>query len=153
MFSGSVTKAQGSSYYQLKFNGDMLPLCGGNLYYDCGELSKIETYNLGNYMTPTLYGWGYDSKDSRILAITMLGMYAGAGGMATLSHISYRSPSPAKFSNISISNILTAREFVKKHYKAFTTEVIANLPDNWTMTMDDIDKWVKEKEKNDQENH
>lgn len=150
MFSGSVTKAQGSSYYHLKFNGDMLPLCGGALYSDCGELSRIESYNLGSYATPLLYGWGYDSKDSRILAITMLGMYAGAGGMAAVSHVPPYHPFPPKF-----PNIWAAREFVKKHYKAFTTEVIADLPDNWTMTMEDIDKWVKgkEKKKNDQENH
>lgn len=38
-------------------------------------------------------------------------------------------------------------DIATEHYKQFAKEVVANLPDEWSMSKAEIRKWVKEKER------
>lgn len=87
------------------------------------------------------YTWGYEGHGSALLAITLLGFYGARSLMGNIGSHFTEGPLPKRGGTHE-----EQAAFVKKHYQAFASEVIANLPDNWTMTMEDIDKWVKEQE-------
>lgn len=94
------------------------------------------------YLNKLSYAWGYEGHGPALLAVVLLAFYGAQGHiLPTLGHL-HDAPDPKREGTYN-----SQVAFVKEHYQAFTSEVIANLPDNWTMTMEDIDKWVKEKEK------
>lgn len=146
-FSGSVVHGAGASHYQVRWDGSRVPLCHTPLFDACDveflpdNLASVTFEERQVSMNKKSYAWGYEGNGPALLAITLLGLYGARGWMSsTASH--FAEPRPKRRGTLE-----EQAAFVKQHHKAFTSEVIANLPDNWTMTMDDIDKWVKGKDK------
>lgn len=148
MFSGKVTQGVGVTYYTVTWNDEVIPLCPDPLFKECGveympyTWGKMTYTQKVNCIEQKSFSWGYEGNGSELLAVSLLGIYGAPYWVGNIrSHLSGGGPRRA-----SLNSIVEQRAFVKKHYKAFATEVIANLPDNWTMTMEDIDRWVKEQE-------
>lgn len=93
------------------------------------------------------YAWGYYGRGPQILAVAILGVYgnlhdtedrATDSMLAATTHGMPPKPKDA---------VCLGVPFVRDNYKAFASEVIAKLPDKWTLTKDDIDEWVKSRRK------
>lgn len=133
-FKGMATVGMISTNYSLYYDDELIPFCR-DVVRDMEQRVPME--NRRYCKRDTAFGWGYEGVDPEVLAITLLGFYFGASMPGANQHdiiVPAMDLTPCSI------------EFVKQHYLAFTSEVIANLSDNWTMTMEDIDKWVKGKE-------
>lgn len=124
-------------YHLVTCNGDPIKSCGGTF---------LEELGFSGYGRNEVLSWGYCGKGPEVLAVTILSIYAGIpytdklhpsnNRIATIHYLGFRSN----------QTFYLGDAWVKKHYKAFTKEVIAKLPDSWTMTEADIDEWVKKQE-------
>lgn len=110
--------------------------CNGGTYYDvraCYADTGDEHELCASYSTGVLTGiptggdednalechaWGYDGLGPQLLACSILAFYA-AGGSEVIA---------------------------MEYYKEFTTEVIANLPDNFELTGKEINRWLRNKQ-------
>lgn len=78
--------------------------------------------------------WGYDGRGSELLAAYLIATaFCRRSSGLDESRTSWVDPAVI--------------ELVHRHYKQFSTEVIANLPDEWEMDMDWVKEWVMEREK------
>lgn len=84
-----------------------------------GECEMGQT--LGKFCPPS-WGGGVVDRGAYRMALVMLGLTANGGWD-------------------------THRKTVNRYYKQFAKEVVAHLPDNWSMSKAEILKWIEKKEK------
>lgn len=115
-------------------------------YYDFDVNCKGVTKSCGGWSQELISGkpghsssegdtlaWGYNGNSPRLLAVNML---------ATALH-----PEWLNYPNYYDAFRHKDRALILKRYRAFTREVVANLPDSWIMTSDEVLAWLKSKEK------
>lgn len=78
-------------------------------------------------------GWGYEGNGPRQLAVSML-WYSCVNHWVEIG----------KLPETPIINL------VKKYSSAFTKDVVSKFGDEWSMTSDEVVKWIKEQELKDQ---
>lgn len=85
------------------------------------------------------YAWGYSGQAPIITAAVILGIYGNLHARGSGTNI------PAASSHLigAHSGPVLGINFVRKHYQQFAEEVVAKLPDNWTLTFKDIDEWIR----------
>lgn len=93
-----------------------------------------EAVRTGNYGDVSdVMSWGYEGRGSDLLAAWLIGCAFSPGGHLPES----------RFCCVHQDII----DMVKAHHKQFSTEVIANLPDEWEMDTTWVKRWVMEREK------
>lgn len=148
------TKQKGGNSAHFSFEADIgggwrgIPACSGSLYTTIG-IKKVPSYS-----RDAIFAWGYNGNGPELLAATILGIYASvqvghrlssANHLMTFDEMLQRKKPDQPWPPFARGTPYLGDDFIKKHYKAFTKEVIAKLPDNWTLTESDIDEWVKGK--------
>lgn len=132
VFTGNYFDAETSGYFQYHWTPD---LTYGDYKLGCSGWSEellegrqVDHRNEGR----DVLTWGYASRSSDLLSISLLATSLKPTWI--LDHVwhCYRHPE---------------RDLILKHYRAFTEEIVANLPDSWTMTSDEVLAWLKKKEK------
>lgn len=94
----------------------------------------LEAMRTGNYGDVSdVMSWGYEGRGSDLLAAWLIGCAFSPGGHLPES----------RFCCVHQDII----DMVKAHHKQFSTEVIANLPDEWEMDTTWVKRWVMEREK------
>lgn len=85
------------------------------------------------------YAWGYSGQAPIITAAVILGIYGNLHARGSGTNL------PAASSHLieAHSGPVLGIGFVKKHYQQFAEEMIAKLPDNWTLTFKEITAWIK----------
>lgn len=132
-----VVGKDGSQYYATR---DDLTSCSGYAV-DLKNKSRAEHDKPEHERKYDTLAWGYDGEGPELLAITMLAsaLYPQwESSWVAIGSYGSRHYSPWKH---------PARDLILKHYRAFTEEIVANLPDSWTMTSDDVLAWLEKKEK------
>lgn len=100
-----------------------------------GCAGKATQFLGGNYFYPKdTMSWGFDGPGSDLLAAWLI--------MKGLCSTVIMNES----SKVYESDVIDM-EIMLRHYKQFSTEVIANLPDEWEMDMKWVKDWVTEREK------
>lgn len=84
--------------------------------------------------------WGYSAPSTNQMALALLGWSLCRFGYETLF---YRLMD--RLDNE--PDIQALRDTILKCHRAFANEVVSELPDNWTMTSEDILVWLNKKEK------
>lgn len=93
-----------------------------------------EAIRTGNYGDVSdVMSWGYEGRGSDLLAAWLIGCAFSS------SHCLPES----RFTPVYQLVI----DMVKAHHKQFSTEVIANLPDEWEMDTEWVKQWVMDREK------
>lgn len=124
-----------SNYYTAVNSGGRVPYV--NIAGCSGKATQLLNPNpvFGEYgYVNDVMSWGYDGRGSDLLAGWLI--------MQALS----------KNSNMDESRSIGTEQLknqpiMLRHYKQFSTEVIANLPDEWEMDTEWIRQWVTEREK------
>lgn len=129
-FSGIATNGTTSTNYSVTYCGRRHPACNNN-YESAYEIDPELAEHLKEY------AWGYEGEATSMLAMDMLLVYGGYD--SGWSHHFHESL-PPRFPPIPLGTL-------RKYHKAFASEVVANLPDNWKLTFKQIDRWIHKKEK------
>lgn len=136
IFSGQIVRAGSSEFYKFQYAGCRMPACYNRDHYP-PELCR----------NGVEYAWGYEGNACSTLALDILMIYAGLH--ASHTHLGEW----FEVQDVPYYNLPTRREpamplkFVYDHYKQFATDIIANLPDNWKLTFEEIDRWVEQQTK------
>lgn len=126
-FTGEIINGEGTEYFEYGFDA------GADGQRSCGGWSQeLITGKKGHEFTGDTLAWGYDGNSSRLLAINIL--------------TTALDPDWLCFPNYNDACRHKDRALILKHYIAFTKEIVANLPDSWTMTSDEVLAWIKAKE-------
>lgn len=131
----------GDSLYTEKEDGEIYTRIGNSCVAGCsGKANQLlmsdvlEAVRTGDYGDVSdVMSWGYEGRGSDLLAAWLIGSAFSPGQLLNESC----------FSGVH----QLAIDMVKSHHKQFSTEVIANLPDEWEMDVEWVKKWVMEKEK------
>lgn len=161
-FIGGINKANSSSFYNVKLDDFRFSMCWGKLYEECLGIECTRENFADNNLT---FAWGYDGLEVDLLSVTMLSVAMGAPYdpknlrdreeeilTASITHLTrillgnivhgnyYLEHKPPQYCNDIVPEI-------KKLYRDFTVEVLANLPDTWELTTGEILQWIKTKTK------
>lgn len=124
-FTGRIIrKPNKPDHYDVRLHGPLyLPsgvgMCGGIASKLCGNGSSPETM-----------AWGYDGKGANHLSALLLA-YSHSFELGAFSYYKWSEGGPIAI----------------KHHAAFTSEIVKHFGDTWEITADDVQAWVKEKEK------
>lgn len=126
-FSGVIELGQSTNYYWT----DKLESCAGFALDLIVGHAELHEHNNG-------FGWGYDGDCADLLSVALLASSLYPGWQVEWENEdglfeAWRHPD---------------RDRILKHYRAFTEEIVAHLPDEWTMTSDEVLAWLKKKEGN-----
>lgn len=78
--------------------------------------------------------WGYEGRGADLLGVNMLANSLKEDWL--------------DYDNLKYVHIHPKRDLILKRYKQFAQEIVAHLPDEWTMTSDEVLAWLKKKEGN-----
>lgn len=128
-FTGRIVNGKERDYFYYDFD-----VCCHGVKKSCGGWSQeLISGEPGHGSDGDTLAWGYDGDSPRLLSVNML---------ATTLH-----PEWLLFPNYFNAYCHKDRALILKRYRAFAKEVVANLPDSWTMTSDEVLAWLKKKEK------
>lgn len=134
-FEGAVTIGNETSFYRVTYCGFPFPACMNLSYH--------------SFSLDVAYAWGYLGQAAHVLAMDILRVYAGYN--ASWTHNRGRRLSGKNYLDM-LYDIPELRspplpmEFIDTHCQQFADDVIANLPDNWKLTFEEIDLWVEKQE-------
>lgn len=118
-------------FYELNFGGDQSTCTGFS--------DELLTGNRREHYSGEGPAWGYEGAGPDKVSINLLGRA-----------LDIRWPYCCGFGNIGTTH--RQRPLILKLYKQFTAEIVANFGDKWSITDEEILKWVADKEKESQLN-
>lgn len=138
-FSGMVYHGSYASHFTFKYCGYKMPACNNN-YEIAAQIDE------SLFSQCQEFAWGYEGTATTRLAMDMLTIYAGYD--ASWSHNAGRVISDGtRYDLPKLRCPALPISFIKEHYKAFASEVVANLTDDWKLTFKQIDRWINKQTK------
>lgn len=134
-FTGKIIRRGNTSYYELKFNG--FEFCHDFIWL------FVEDWKRGSRQA-----WGYYGTAPKGLAIMMLGIsvcHQGHGPFCASSNAGWTGHPHYHWIGC-YNGWRSYKATTLKLYDQFAKEVIAHLPDEWTMTTGEIKQWVRKQQ-------
>lgn len=100
-------------------------------WYACGTEEPGKPYP--QFAVGTVPAWGYYGTGPQRLALALLAL-------------SSTRPWDVVYSDCTDAEWSRIRRIARKYYRQFAKEIIAHLPDEWTLSADEVKAWVRKQE-------
>lgn len=125
---GKASRKSNSVFYSVRDHvGHKSHMCPGV----CGF---ILAGGISGYNDDSVLAWGYDGKSPDLLSV----------GLIFISISGKKSCFEFSFGGYPLGLLERNRPTVISSYRLFTQQITSQLPDNWEMTTDEIEAWIKD---------